>query len=262
MHKWDPEAYEKSSSSQKDWAEDLLSKIALKGNERILDIGSGDGKITAKIASLVPLGSVVGIDNSRDMVIFAQRKYQPSTWPNLSFQYGDASDLKCENEFDLVTSFACLHWVLDHRPVLEGIRRCLRPGGKVFLQFGGKGNAIEILELADQVISGQKWSKYFQNFEFPYGFFGPAEYKRWLDQSGLKTIRIELIPKEMIQPDLDGLSSWIETTWLPYTSRVPDKLRHEFIHQIAENYVESNPPGKDGKWHLKMVRLEVEAEKS
>ncbi len=146
--------------------------------------------------------------------------------------------------------------------MLESIRRCLNPGGKVFLQFAGKGNAIEILELADQVISSQKWSKYFQNFEFPYGFFGPDEYRSGLDQSGLRTIRIELIPKEMIQPDLDGLSSWIETTWLPYTSRVPDELRYEFIHQIAESYVELNPLGKDGKFHLRMVRLEIEAEKS
>jgi trans-aconitate 2-methyltransferase len=261
MHKWDPETYEKSSSPQKEWAEDLLAKITLRGNEKILDIGSGDGKITAKIASLIPQGSVLGIDNSHEMVIFAQRKYPPSIWPNLSFQYGDASDLKYENEFDLVTSFACLHWILDQRPVLAGIRRCLRRGGKVFLQFGGKGNAIEILEVVNKVISGKKWSSYFQNFTFPYGFFGIEEYRSWLDQSGLRTIRTGLIPKDMIQPDLYSLSSWIEATWLPYTSRVPDKLRYEFIQEIAKNYIESNPPGKDDKLHLKMVRLEVEAEK-
>jgi trans-aconitate methyltransferase len=194
------------------------------------------------------------------MVSFAQRKYPPSIWPNLSFRYGDASDLKCENEFDLVISFACLHWILDHRPVLEGIQRCLRQGGKVFLQFGGRGNAAEILELAGKVISSQKWSEYFQNFSFPYGFFGPEEYRIWLERSGLRTIRIELLPKDMIQPNLDGLSSWIEATWLPYTSRVPDELRNEFIHEIAKGYVKSHPPGKDGKLHLKMIRLEVEAE--
>lgn len=261
MHRWDPEKYAKSSSSQKGWAQELLSKIPIRGNEKILDIGFGDGKITAQIASLLPEGSVVGIDNSWDMVKFAQDKHPPPTWPNLSFRYGDAADLKCENEFDLIVSFACLHWVLDHQPVLDGIRRCLKPGGKTFLQFGGKGNAIEILEIAERVIHEKKWSKYFEGFAFPYGFFGPDQYQLWLDLSCLKTIRLELVPKDMAQPDQEGLESWIATTWLPYTERVPDDLRQEFIHKIAESYTKLHPPDKDGKLHLRMVRLEVEAEK-
>jgi SAM-dependent methyltransferase len=75
MHKWNPEVYEKSSSTQKKWAEEVISKIQIKGNERVLDIGCGDGKITAYIASLVPEGSVVGIDNSAEMISFAQSKF-------------------------------------------------------------------------------------------------------------------------------------------------------------------------------------------
>ena len=153
MHKWDPEVYEKSSSTQKKWAEEVISKIQITGNERILDIGCGDGKITAYIASLVPAGSVVGIDNSAEMISFAQSRFSQARWPNLSFQYGDASDLRYQNEFDLVVSFACLHWLLDHRPVLEGIRRSLKSDGRLFIQFGGRGNADEILRVADQKIS-------------------------------------------------------------------------------------------------------------
>lgn len=261
MHRWDPEKYAKSSSSQKDWAKELLSKIPIRGNEKIFDIGCGDGKITAQIASLVPEGSVVGIDNSPDMVKFAQDKHPPSTWPNLSFQYGDATDLRCENEFDLIVSFACLHWILDHQPVLEGIRRCLKPGGKAVLQFGGKGNAAEILEIAKRVIQEERWSKYFEGLTFPYGFFGPEKYQLWLDQSALKTIRLELVRKDMAQPDQEGLESWIATTWLPYTERVPNDLRQEFIREIAGSYIRLHPPDNDGKLHLNMVRLEVEAEK-
>ena len=109
-----------SHSEHKRWAEEAISKIRIKGNERVLDIGCGDGKITAYIASLVPEGSVVGIDNSAEMISFAQSKFPQLSWPNLSFQYGDATDLQYEGEFDLVVSFASLHWILDHKPVLEG----------------------------------------------------------------------------------------------------------------------------------------------
>jgi trans-aconitate 2-methyltransferase len=55
MHKWNPEAYGRSSLAQKKWADEVISKIRIKGNERVLDIGCGDGKITAHIASLVPV---------------------------------------------------------------------------------------------------------------------------------------------------------------------------------------------------------------
>lgn len=261
MRKWNPVVYAKSSSAQKKWAEELISKIHTRGDERILDIGSGDGKITAQIAALLPRGSVVGIDNSQDMISFAQEKFPSSSWPNLSFQLGDASDLRYNHDFDLVVSFACLHWILDHRPVLDGIKRSLKSGGRLFLQFGGAGNAKEILEVADRMISEDRWAKYFQRFSFPYGFFGPEEYKGWLMQAGLRAVRVELILKDMVQPGRSGLSSWIESTWLPYVERVPEELRRNFIDEVIESYISIHPLDDDGQVHVKMVRLEVEADK-
>jgi trans-aconitate 2-methyltransferase len=186
MHRWDPKAYEKSSSAQQRWAEELLSRISIRGDERILDIGCGDGKITAKTALLVPKGSVIGLDNSKEMLRFARARFPPSSLPNLAFEYGDASELKYDDEFDLVLSFACLHWVQDHGPVLEGISRSLKSGGRVLMQFGGRGNAAAILEVVDGLISEEKWSGYFEGFRFPYGFFGADEYRTRLEGAGLR----------------------------------------------------------------------------
>ena len=261
MRKWNPEAYAKSSSAQKKWAEELISKIHIRGDERILDIGSGDGKITAEIASFLPSGSVVGIDSSPEMLGFAREKFPPSIWPNLSFQFGDASKLRYENEFDLVVSFACLHWILDHGPVLDGIRRSLKIGGRLFLQFGGAGNAGDVLAVVDRMIAEEKWAKYFEKFSFPYGFFGPEEYKDWLMQARLRALRIELVPKDMVQQGPSGLASWLESTWLPYIGKVPKGLQGDFVNEIVEIYSSTHPLDDYGQIHVKMVRLEVEAEK-
>ncbi len=261
MRKWNPEAYARSSSAQKKWADELISKIHIRGDERVLDIGCGDGKITAQIATLLPHGSVVGIDSSREMISFANGKFPPSIWPNLSFQLGDASEIGYENEFDLVVSFACLHWILDHGPVLEGIKRSLKPGGRLFLQFGGAGNAEEILVAVDKMISEDRWARYFKGFPFPYGFYGPEEYRHWLSQAGLRAVRVELILKDMAQPGRSGLASWIESTWLPYIERVPDEFRRDFVDEIVERYASTHPLDDDEQIHVNMVRLEVEAEK-
>ena len=67
--------------SPKKLAFELLSKAGLRGNERVLDLGCGDGKITAKIANLVPEGWVIGIDFSPEMIKFAQEHYPAKEYP-------------------------------------------------------------------------------------------------------------------------------------------------------------------------------------
>ncbi len=126
--------------------------------------------------------------------------------------------------------------------------------------MGGKGNAAKILEVLEPMIESEKWSMYFTNFSFPYGFYGPEEYKEWLKQVGLKAKRIELIPKDMIHKGKEGLAAWIRTTWLPYTQRVPKELREEFIDELVDKYVEKHPLDSEGFVHVPMMRLEVEAE--
>jgi trans-aconitate methyltransferase len=260
-HKWDPKTYTSSSSAQKIWAEELLSKVSIQGDERILDIGCGDGKITAQISRLVPRGSVVGLDNSPEMLSFARSRFPEEEWPRLQFLEGDARDLPYYNQFDLILSFAALHWIFDHRPVLAGIWRSLRRGGRIFMQFGGRGNAASVLEIAGMMISEERWSSYFQGFSFPYAFYGPEEYRAWLDASGLRTVRVDLLQKDMVQKGREGLAAWIESTWLPYIERIPEELKPDFICEVVDRYIQLHPPDEKGDIHVGMVRLEVEARK-
>ena len=135
-HGWDPACYERSSSAQFGWAMDIISGLKLDGGERVLDIGCGDGKVTARLASLVPDGEAVGIDLSRDMIAHARERHSRENHSNLLFEVRDALQLDYREEFDLVVSFACLHWIRDHSTVLKGILRALKPGGLLLCQCG------------------------------------------------------------------------------------------------------------------------------
>ena len=64
---WDAKEYAKHSQNQYEWALELIPKLKLKGNEVLLDIGCGDGKVSATLASYLPNGRVVGIDSSEEM---------------------------------------------------------------------------------------------------------------------------------------------------------------------------------------------------
>ncbi|MGF7119117.1 class I SAM-dependent methyltransferase [Methanobacterium oryzae] len=261
MYKWDAEDYKNSSLAQLEWAIEVISKLELKGNEKILDIGCGDGKITAQIARKVPEGSVLGIDSSKEMISLARKTFNSKKYSNLNFILNDAQELDFNNEFDIVFSNAALHWIKDHLSLLEQIKHSLRPSGKILFQMGGKGNAESILKIADEMINDGKWEKYFEYFEFPYGFYSAEEYKEWLQKVGFNKIRVQLISKDMEKNDESEMAGWIRTTWLPYTQRVPEELQKEFIEELIKRYLEKYP--KDGKEHIHvgMVRLEVEATK-
>jgi trans-aconitate methyltransferase len=261
LYTWNAQEYEKNSNNQKLWGIELISKLNLKENEKILDLGCGDGKISVELARRASNGYVIGVDSSSQMIELARKRYSSGNFKNLSFMVSNASNLTFENEFDIVFSNAVLHWIKDHIPVLYGVNRSLKEKGKILFQMGGEGNASEILDGLSILIKNEKWAKYFYNFESPYGFYNPAQYEEWLAQTGFKVIHTELIPKDMIHENPSALAGWIRTTWLPYTEKIPSNERDLFIDELVRLYINKNPLDEKGRAHIKMVRLQVEAEK-
>ncbi|MCJ7622321.1 MAG: class I SAM-dependent methyltransferase [Anaerolineaceae bacterium] len=164
-YKWDARDYEKHSKSQQLWAQELIRKLNLKGDESVLDIGCGDGKISAEIASHLTSGEVVGIDSSSEMIALSQKYFPANTYKNIQFCLMDASKLPFEEEFDIVFSNAALHWVQDHRPVLKGIFNSLKNGGIALLQMGGKGNAEAVLSVLESLLNTKEWGEYFAGLD-------------------------------------------------------------------------------------------------
>ncbi len=238
-----------------------MDKLRLRGDERILDIGCGDGYLTALLATRVPRGEVVGVDVSPEMVQHATRRFPSERHPNLRFLVMDACSLSFNEEFDLVFSNAALHWVPDHRSVLRGIRDCLKRGGKLLAQMAGRGNAGQVVAALGRVITRPEWARYFRDLQVPYRFFSDGQYRELVLESGLHPLRVELVKKDMVHRGREGIAGWIRSTWLPFTERVPGELREEFIRAVVEEYLAEFPPDRDGLVHVEAIRLEVEAER-
>jgi trans-aconitate 2-methyltransferase len=75
MTEWDAKAYSERNALQKWLADSHLAQLELDGTERVLDVGCGDGKVTADIARRLTSGSVLGIDPSTRMIAFAQAHF-------------------------------------------------------------------------------------------------------------------------------------------------------------------------------------------
>jgi trans-aconitate methyltransferase len=261
-YNWNAQDYAKNSANQFQWAKELIPKLKLHENEALLDIGCGDGKITAELANCLPRGRAVGIDSSSEMINLAQKTFPSKDYPNLSFQLMDARKLIFQSEFDKIFSNAALHWIVDQKAVLSGVQRSLKAKGRLLFQMAGKGNAKDILSLIDELSVVKPWKQFFTNFTFPYGFYDPEEYKSFLYEAGLVPERLELFPKDMKLNGAEGLAGWIRTTWLPFTEKTPVELRAKFVEEIVNRYVEEHPVDGAGMVHVGMMRLEVEAYKS
>jgi trans-aconitate methyltransferase len=93
----------------------------------------------------------------------------------------------------------------------------------------------------------------------PYFFHAPADYEKWLPQHGFQCREIKLAPKDATYPGPEGFATWLRTTWIPYVQRVPEARREEFIAAVTRRYVAKHPPDNEGRIHVRMVRLEIDA---
>ncbi len=267
MPQWNAQDYAKSSSAQAIWAQELITKLNLSGDEVVLDVGCGDGKVTAEMARSLPKGFVLGIDSSAEMVEFAIAEHIQPAIANLQFACMDARKIDKKSfpgklfhfPFHIVFSNAVLHWVDDQPAFLRGANRVLGWGGKLVTSSGGKGCAVDVVRVFEALIQQSTWQPYFTNFQFPYFFYSADEYAAWLPESSFQPVRVDLVPKDMIHAGKEGLASWIRTTWMPYIHRVSESRREELIEEFLQEYLNHHPLDSHGNSHVKMVRLEVEA---
>jgi trans-aconitate 2-methyltransferase len=279
MNDWDARDYAAYSSAQLGWARELIDKLRLLGDEDVLDIGCGDGRATALIAERLPGGSVLGIDNSASMIALAEEQFPPpstaaaapsaspagpaaslSAYSNLRFRRMDAARLELPRSFDVAFSNAALHWVEDHEAMLRGVRACLRPAGRLLFQMGGRGNAAQVRDVVEELVARPRWRGSFRGFSSPYRFCGPDDYDAWLPRAGFRVTRAVLVDKDMQHAEDEAFRGWLRTTWFPYMDRLPEERRGDFLDELAAAYSAAHPADDQGVIHVRMVRLEVEAE--
>jgi ubiquinone/menaquinone biosynthesis C-methylase UbiE len=101
---------------------------------RVLDIGTGPGRLPVVLANECPLLQVTGLDLSADMVKIATQEAQRRGLKNATFRQGSASELPFPDaEFDLVISTLSFHHWKQPEKALDEIYRVLREGGEAWI---------------------------------------------------------------------------------------------------------------------------------
>ncbi len=254
---WKGDEYAKNSESQKASAEDFMQGVQFKGTECILDVGCGDGKITAAIARAVPQGSVIGVDISPSMVQMAKSAFPDQK--NLSFFVEDAAKVDFDQKFDLIISFTVMQWVLEQSQALRCFEKALLPGGKLWIQMPtGLPKAMELA--LEKTLSSTRWKSHFAQFSAPWKFYQADEYRELLIQADFLPIRLDVVTKHEFFPSRAAFQGFLKQ-WFPYLRPLPADQKDAFLTDLLDHYLEVLPADELGKVSFIVDRLEVEATK-
>ena len=255
---FDAEKYKKASGHQRQWGKKLIAELNLKDNERILDLGCGDGAITAQLAELVTNGLVVGIDASQGMIEVARKAYKAR---NLRFDLMDINEIDFEDEFDVVFSNAVLHWVEDHERLIANVYRSLRIGGVARFNFAGDGNCSALIRILKEVMVREEYAVYFERFQWPWCMPGVDEYEAMLDRSDFREARVWAENADRYFADAEEMTRWIDQpSIVPFLKCVDAADEQAFRDAVVERMIkETIQP--DGTYFETFRRVNVFAKK-
>lgn len=236
MIEWNADAYAEQSSLQEAMARRVLAALDLDESDRVLDVGCGDGRITAMIAARVPRGSVVGVDPSRDMIAHASKLFDPINHPNLRFEVADARRLPFQGEFDLVVSFNALHWVPEQSEALGSIHAALRQGGRARLRLVPEGRRRSLEDVIEDVRVSPDWSGHFSGFRRPFSHPTPDEYRARAEAAGFVVDEIRVDDASWDFRDRAAFVDFARATFVDWTGRLPGGLRDQFIGDVLDRY--------------------------
>lgn len=236
----------------------MFDNFRVKPNDRILDVGCGDGGFTAWLAQQAPEGYVLGIDRIPEFIQKNIETYPQKDFPSIHFRVADALTLDFPAEpFDMVVSKSCLHFFAHPGMAFEAMARHLKPHGLMYVQCLGKGNLQRLRKTLDAVVQRPAWQPYFSGYDAPWGLVDGQSCVPWLEKAGLRKKKAGLVNDQITFPDKLALSNWIYPNWTPYFDRLPQTAQVQFMQEIVDHYCGS----KKGPIQVQRVWLYLEAEK-
>jgi trans-aconitate 2-methyltransferase len=240
---WDAAAYDRLSVPMTRWGAEVVGRLELRGDERVLDAGCGSGKVTSMLLERLPAGRVLALDGSPSMIEAARTNLR-RFGERVEFVVADLQDpLPRAGTVDAILSTATFHWIPDQDALYRNLAAVLRPGGRLVAQCGGKGN-IATVEAAVRDLGHDFGEKHFVT---------PEETRERLQRFGFEDVDVWLHREPTPIPSED-LEAYLRTICLGshVEAMRPDEAA-TFAHEVAIRL-----PGP----RIDYVRLNIEASRA
>jgi trans-aconitate 2-methyltransferase len=222
---WDGRSYDRISGPMESLGREVLARLALRGDELVLDVGCGSGRITEALIERLPRGRVIALDASQSMVAAARRRL-----PQADVRVMDALELELEEPVDAILSTATFHWIADHERLFRRLRAALRSGGRLLAQCGGEGNIDVLRGRANAVRAREPYAPHFRGWQAPWNYAAPGRTRERLLDAGFASAECWLAPAPQ-QPEHPR--EFLSTIVLgPHVQQLPAQLREPFMDDV------------------------------
>ncbi len=246
---WNAQDYEKGFSFVHRYGEDVLGLVDAAPGARVVDLGCGNGALTAQLAERGY--DALGIDASPDMVAAARELH-----PGLRFEQADACTFTLDEPADAVFSNAVFHWIADRDQdaLLANVAANLAPGGQLVCEFGGYGCAGRV-----HAALGRAFARRGLVYHHPHYFPTIGQYAPRVEAAGLRVDFATLFDRPTPQVGDDGLANWIrmflKKPFEGVEPRVADEVIAEAVEAVRPELWQSS------RWVVDYVRIRLRARK-
>jgi SAM-dependent methyltransferase len=239
---WDPLAYERNGAFVHGLAGGVLELLGAQSGEYILDLGSGDGQLSQRIAATG--AHVLGVDASANMVEAARER-------GIEAEQANAELLPFhDGTFDAVFSNAALHWVRNQDEMLAQVHRVLRSGGRFVAEMGGHGNIAAIRVALMAVLDRHGYG----DREDGVNYYPTAEsYAEQMERHGFRVEQMALIPRPTKLAE-SGMEGWLRTFRRGVLDGLPEDIREVVVSETVA-LLEPALRDETGNWIADYVRL-------
>lgn len=212
--------------------------------EHILDIGCGDGELSARLCERGAM--VTGIDIDPAAVASARER-------GINAIAQDAQVLRLPAQFDAVFSHAAIHWMPDAESVFNGAWRALKSGGKFVAETGAHRNIAAIhTALIATLLRFNVQEERIPRFFYP----AADECCDLLEACGFSVTMIQTFHRPTPLPL--GIHAWLKMFAKPFFDTVPEACREEAM-QYAEYLLAPVLKTSRGDWVADYVHLRFKA---
>ncbi len=251
----DAQIYVRHSSLQNTLANKMLSNTSFSPKAYILDVGCGDGRITAELANLVNQGKVIGLDVSVSMIDFASENFTKTKYPNLNFQLGTAENVTFPQQFDHIVSFSCFHWLKNPHKVVRQLKSTLKPKGEMLiLTYPKESPYYQYLQTALK-----NYPEYY-HLSSNDSMLTIEEYKQLFLESGFEILDFDPQNLCATYDDYEEVKGFIKG-WLNNYVCLPEHLHASFLEDVCHAIRKNPKTCMEGKINIPYTALIIKTKK-
>ncbi|MCF6320772.1 MAG: trans-aconitate 2-methyltransferase [Rhizobiaceae bacterium] len=229
MAHWDPAQYLQFKKDRLRPAEELLGRIGIENPQLIVDLGCGPGTTTRLLGEKFGAATLVGVDNSGEMIAKAQVEY-----PRGEYLHCAVEEWKPDKRVDLIFANAVLHWVPNHQELIVKFAKALNAGGALAIQMPDNLDEPSHRAIA-QVAGSRRWKGLLaEQLSARTQLSTAGEYYDWLARD-FEAVDIWRTTYCHVMPGHEHIVEWVKGAALtPFLSVLNDREQEQFLSDYLE----------------------------